>query len=527
MQEEKSSIDTSLVNNTLEKVAKSTTIIFFGGLLGGILFLFVKLLIIRNENWSQADYGIYSITMVIPSIFIIISTLGLRDAIVRNIAYARGKNDTEKIKELVSTSTIVFILFGLIAGIILFLSAEYIAVEIYNEPNLVIPLKIISITIPIAKIAGIASVFFRSYDQIGPQILFINILKPAIIFLCVGVIVLLNLSINDVYYSFIIAGAITSTLIFLFAIKKLKIKKLFSIKNFNNKILKTLIIFSLPLLGSALINYATNWIDTLMLASFKGVIDVALYNAVVPISSLITYPLGAVAVIYMPVISRLYSGKKQEEIKRHFKIVTKWLFLISLPIFTTFFLFSEEIILFLFEAEYLPASLAFRIVCFGAIIFNLIGLNNQNLIVIGKTRTIMISFFIGAITNIGLNIYLIPIYGIDGAAFASIVSLFVSFVLMSLIVYKNVKLHPFSKNLFKPIILFYIIMLSLYFFSIKLFNYDIILIVIFYLFCNFIMFISLCLTKSVDKEDLNMLQILAKKTKINLSFFEKIFRKSM
>jgi hypothetical protein len=41
------------------------------------------------------------------------------------------------------------------------------------------------------------------------------------------------------------------------------------------------------------------------------------------------------------------------------------------------------------------------------------------------------------------------------------------------------------------------------------------------------MFISLCLTKSVDKEDLNMLKILAKKTKLNLTFFEKIFKKSM
>ena len=42
---------------------------------------------------TQTEYGIYSLALVIISIFVTISTLGLQEGSTRYIAYFRGKNE--------------------------------------------------------------------------------------------------------------------------------------------------------------------------------------------------------------------------------------------------------------------------------------------------------------------------------------------------------------------------------------------------------------------------------------------------
>ena len=48
--------------------------------------------------------------------------------------------------------------------------------------------------------------------------------------------------------------------------------------------------------------------------------------------------------------------------------------------------------------------------------------------------------------TIGINYMLIPIYGIDGAAMATAMSVFVFYSIKTLFVYFKMKMHPFTKR---------------------------------------------------------------------------------
>ena len=72
-----------IVTQSLQKIAKGTGIVFIGTIIG-MLLGFGRVIIVRYT--TQTEYGIYSLTLVLMSIFVTISTLGLQEGSTRYIA---------------------------------------------------------------------------------------------------------------------------------------------------------------------------------------------------------------------------------------------------------------------------------------------------------------------------------------------------------------------------------------------------------------------------------------------------------
>jgi len=83
-----------IVNQSLQKIAKGTGIIFTGTIIGMLLGFVSRIIIVRYI--TQSKYDIYSLALVLISFFATISTLGFQEGSTRYIAYFRGKKE-EKI----------------------------------------------------------------------------------------------------------------------------------------------------------------------------------------------------------------------------------------------------------------------------------------------------------------------------------------------------------------------------------------------------------------------------------------------
>ena len=91
-----------IVNQRLQKIAKGTGIVFTGTIIGMLLGFVGRVIIVRYT--TQSEYGIYSLALVLLNIFAMISTLGLQSGVTRQIAYFRGKKDSEKVSGIVISS---------------------------------------------------------------------------------------------------------------------------------------------------------------------------------------------------------------------------------------------------------------------------------------------------------------------------------------------------------------------------------------------------------------------------------------
>ena len=515
--------DTYVINKSLQKVAKGAGIVFIGLLVSLFFGLIGRLLIARY--WTQSDYGVFSLAIAVLSMCMVISTLGLRQGASRSIAYSVGKAKYKGLPGIISASIWFSIIASILLGSILFLLSESIAEYIFHEPALIVPLRIFSVAVPFLTLINVVAAIFRGFGQIKPTVYFQSVLMSILfpIFL-IGVIVF-NLSFINVFYAYAISLVVTCILLIIYAIKQIPSLAIFSPKLITNSAAKELLFFSLPLLGTAMLVMIISWTDTLMLGSLKSSVDVGLYNAVLPLAQFISFPLGALLVVYMPAISGLYARGMTDEIKRNFSILTKWICLVTLPLFIVLFLFPEAILSLLFGPTYVFSADALRILSLGFIINNFLGPNGATLIAMGKSRFIMFASLATAILNIGLNIILIPPFGIEGAAIASVVSIVSINLMKCWKLYSLNGAQPLSKNLIKPTLVSLGLITIIHFISQNFLTIRIWMIPLFFILYYAIYILAILLTKSLDQEDLKMLTEIERKTGIKSTLIKRFLAK--
>ncbi len=180
--------------------------------------------------------------------------------------------------------------------------------------------------------------------------------------------------------------------------------------------------------------YILNYMDTYMLTILTNFETVGLYNIAVPIAKLPTFFLSCFTVVLMPVILELYNQKKIQSMNLYVNLVFKYLLITIIPVSIFMCIHSNSILRFLFPLEYIGASSALKILAVSSIISTVFGLltilfNSFNLPEINNKIIIF-----GGIINIIFNYTLINIIGLNGAAFATLISyalmVFVAFVLI-------------------------------------------------------------------------------------------------
>jgi O-antigen/teichoic acid export membrane protein len=512
-----------IVNQSLQKIAKGTGIIFVGTIIG-LLLAFVSLIIIVRYT-TQSEYGIFSLAFVLLNIFFMISTLGLANGVPRQIAYFRGKKDSEKVSGIVKASIQIALVASIISSILLFLFSDIISVKAFHSPELSTPLKIFAFAIPFSVLIVIFTSIFRGFDRVEPNVYFQNILSYVLLLPLLGIVILFGLSFLGIFYAYLASIALTCIAFAVYTAKKLPI----SVKGENvnaHSLRKELLIFSLPLLAVSILGMIMTWTDTLMLGYFKTPDIVGLYNAALPLASLIPVVLTSMIFLYVPIASQLYSQNLMDELRRNYAILTKWMFALSLPLFLIIFLFPETVLNTLFGSRYIEASIALQILALGMFIHTFLGPNGATLIITGKTRFLMWTSLIGAIMNIALNIFLIPLLGIVGAAIASAASLAVINVLNSTWLYLLFRIHPFTKNYIKPILTSVLLVFVIF----TLVRSIVDGIPFWLLLLLLIIFmgaygLSILLTKSFDKEDMMMLLAIEERLGMNLTAIKKILRR--
>lgn len=106
------------------------------------------------------------------------------------------------------------------------------------------------------------------------------------------------------------------------------------------------------------------------------------------------------------------------------KKVSFFILAISLAFSLIQFLTADFIVKILFGQKYTDSITVLQIYTWAISILVLINIIQQYLTITNRLKTIMFASIFGAAVNVLLNLYLIPIYGINGSAFATLISYF-------------------------------------------------------------------------------------------------------
>jgi O-antigen/teichoic acid export membrane protein len=511
------------LSSSLSKIARGTGIAVIGLTLG-LMFSFIVRLIIARYG-APADYGIFSLALAVLNIAAMLSGLGLYQGAARYIAYFRGKDDAAKVKSTISASIKLSAAVSIILSLAVFLAAEPIALKLFHTSELVLPLKIFAAGIPFFTLIQVLAAIFRGFDRIEPMIIFQYLALNVLFIIFLSLIIVAGLPLTTVFYAYLAALVITFCALAIYTARRLPQQTGSASPAGTQPITKELLLFSLPLMGVAMLNMLTVWTATLLLGYFKTPEIVGLYNAANPLAQFISEPLFALAIIYTPVATGLFARNQISQLRINYTISTKWILFITLPVFLVLFLFPEAVLSLFFGTAYIPAAIALRVLSLGFIINNLLGPNAATLLAMGHSRFLMWTFLTATILNILLNVLLIPPLGIVGAAIASVASLCLTNITVSVKLYSLCRAQPFSKNLLKPVIIcvalaFVIQVLAHHFLTITWW----LLLLLFIVYLG-IYGLATLFTRSFDKHDIALLLDIEKRSGFNAASLKKLLKK--
>jgi O-antigen/teichoic acid export membrane protein len=228
-------------------------------------------------------------------------------------------------------------------------------------------------------------------------------------------------------------------------IKKLMIVPNF--KNFDKQIVKEMVIFGLFIIFGAGSGMIAGTIDLLMIGALvdDGLVNVAFYSIAFYIGILIMIPYRSIIRIATPIISEAWKNNDIEKINKIYKQTSTNLMLIGSLLFLGIWLNADNIFKLL-PSEYAEAKYVLLFICF-AKLYNVSTGVNAVIIQFSKYFKIMLYFnLLLIILLIGSNYILIPKYGIEGAAFATLLSIIIVNTIRLIIIKIKMGVLPFSKR---------------------------------------------------------------------------------
>ncbi len=195
---------------------------------------------------------------------------------------------------------------------------------------------------------------------------------------------------------------------------------------FDRRLLRAMNRFGLPLVPSALALWAINLIDRLFINGYKGQGEVGVYSLAVRISSVIIFLMTAFQLAW-PAFA--YSIEDDGHARRTYSYVLTYLLFVTCWMSLAIGSLAPWIVhLFDPHHHFGRSAEAVPVLCFATAAYS--GYSVLA-IGIGRTRQTQFNWIVSgaaALVNIGLNIALIPRYGMMGAAVATIVAYVALFV---------------------------------------------------------------------------------------------------
>jgi len=197
------------------------------------------------------------------------------------------------------------------------------------------------------------------------------------------------------------------------------------------KKVKTYFKYGMPICISLLLTYALNSADMYLIAGMMGEASAGQYNAGYNLSNRSLEIIFAwVAMAVTPIAITAMEKEGLERSKTIMRDYGATLLFITLPAATGIALVAKEFGFILGESVRAEAVTIMPMIAFAGVLNGLISYYAQRAFVLsGKTTMFVWAMVPPVILNIGLNIWLIPAYGLMGAVYATLLSYAVGFTL--------------------------------------------------------------------------------------------------
>jgi O-antigen/teichoic acid export membrane protein len=430
---------------SIKKQGITNTIISYIGICIG----FLNLIILQPFMLKAEEFGltriIYSFTLLVGTLF----PVGLNYLTIK--FFPRFKNKENGHNGYFGLLLLIAFIGYLITAVLIFLAKDYILIKYSNSPLFI---EYFYYVFPISFCIGFTSIITGYCGAIFKTSVpsFLNDIYGRV-FTTIIVTLYYSKLISFPIFIFLYASSyviqLIVLLIYLKYLKAISLKINWPFFKTQNK--KEIFKYTVLLAFASLASIGIRNIDVMLVGSYLDLGAVAIYTLGMTIGGLIEIPVNSLARIADTKISDAIQRNDMRMVKEVYQKSVKYLILIGGLIFVLLYANINEAITFL-PAKYYGAKWVIIIIAFSAFINMATGINTS--IIYYSTKYVMGTYLlIGMIVvSVSLNILLIPLYGIEGAALATSIALVLYNAAKFIIIKQHFQLQPYDFSVLKIVL---------------------------------------------------------------------------
>jgi len=398
---------------------------YFTGSFLGVIVHFITFPIF-TRIFSIAEYGILGLVTVTLSTIMAVSKFGINNGAIRFYEDCRTEKNGYNLQRYYSTFLIATITISGIVSILFILT-------VINIPGTILAKNITNLLAFTSVIIFLKCTYiiFQTFKRAEQKTRIYTIIDLITGYLTIACSILFVFYFIKGLYGFYTGQIVVlSVAVLIFSCSLLRQWKI-RLKYFSKNLFFESIKYGLPLMTFELMNHVLTYADRYLIQYYLnserlGIYSVG-YNISQYLSNLFFVP---VSLVIIPVLMDTWTNKGAEDTKKFLSDSLKYFLFIIFPVVFGFIAVSGNLISFLASEKYYESYQIVPFVIIGMTFFTLTYIFNAGLTIFKKTGRILIFSVAVAVINVVLNMFLIPQYGILGAAYATLASFFIFFILI-------------------------------------------------------------------------------------------------
>jgi O-antigen/teichoic acid export membrane protein len=384
---------------------------------------------------APSGYGTYSFVMALVAFLTIPSELGIPGLAIREVATANARQDWGYMRGFIVRAHQLIAVISL-----LLITLALIAISVWGhglDPLRMKCMLLGLLLVPMVSLGSLRESMLRGLRKVLLGQLPQQIIRPLTLLTLVLVLPLLGKDLASPV-SVMAVQVIAATTAFAVGVRLFLKNRPPDLSTAAPRYMtRYWLTSSVPFGLSAAMQLINGRTDVIALGYFHEDADVGIYRVAVQLAAMVIFGLQSVNIIQGPHIAHLYSTGDMTRLQKMVTRSSQGVMAIAIPVVLIFILFGKLIIRIAFGAEYEGAYPPLIILCVGQLINASMGSVGYLLNMTGHERDTTRSIFIGVIVNLVLNLTLTPLWGMNGTAVATAVTL----ITWNLIMWKKVRVR--------------------------------------------------------------------------------------
>ncbi|MFC7229640.1 flippase [Salinirubellus salinus] len=364
---------------------------------------------------SPEQFGSLHFTLSVLGVAALLGTLGLPKSTARYLTEYLER-DPSQIRHILRTSLLTFGLLTTVVGVGLALVSDPLA-RLLGQPSVAPMLVLGGVYVVTYSLTTHLSVVFQGFDRVEMSAALTGLSGVGRLVFAVGFVVAGAGAIGALggyvagYALAVLAGGVV--------LYRIYHRQFGPTEEVERGLARRLLRYSLPLTLTKGAGALDNKVDTILVGVLLNPAAVSYYVIAGQIYTVLATPAASFGFTLSPTIGRQRAIDSDGRAARLYEESLKYVLLLYVPAATGLALVAEPAIRFVFGTEYLPAAPVLQVFCVVLIVYTVNKITSDALDYLGRAKARAAGKSAMAVANALLNVFLIPVFGVVGAAAAT------------------------------------------------------------------------------------------------------------